>query len=503
MNFADAIKNEQKWTRTENGAVALNTTGTALLDLFSTIGALRQREPIEIETMVEEAYKEDALNTVKCLFYARDVREGLGERDTFRIALRYLAINHPEAVIGNINLISEYGRWDDIYCLVGTPCEDKMWSVVKAQFDKDIQDMNDGKPISLLAKWLKSVDTSSKESKVLGRLTAEKLNLVNDKTDWKKYTPYRFYMSAMRSYLKVVEKKMCYNDWGEIKYDEVPSRAMKIYGDAFSKHDEERYNEFLNKVSTGEAKINASTLYPYDLVRKYWTSIGWNRRLVNSENGTVEALWSNLPNYVAPGTNAIVIADTSGSMNSNSDGKPMDSALGLAIYFAEHNTGAYHNLWMNFSSMPSWQKLKGKSLLQKLRSINFDNWDGSTNLNAAFDLILETALKNNVTPDEMPKSIIVISDMEIDRCGNRQWTFYDHMKAKFATYGYEIPSVIFWNVNSRHDVFHADSDRKGVILCSGNSTTTFRSLINSVGMTPVEYMMSVLNSKRYEEVAIA
>lgn len=503
MNFADAIKNEQKWTRTENGAVALNTTGTALLDLFSTIGALRQRKAIEIETMVEEAYQEDALNTVKCLFYARDVREGLGERETFRIALRYLANKHPEAVKHNIHLLGEYGRWDDIYCLVDTPCEDAMWAMVSKQFNEDIIAMNNDKPISLLAKWLKSVDTSSEESKKLGRRGAEKLGLINTQSGWKRYTPYRFYLKTMRSYIKVVEKKMCSNEWGQIKYDEVPSRAMKIYGDAFSKHDEERYNEFLNKVSTGEAKINASTLYPYDLVRKYWTGIGWNRRVVNSENGTVEALWSNLPNYVTPGTNAVVIADTSGSMNSNSDGKPMDSALGLAIYFAEHNTGAYHGLWMNFSSMPSWQKLKGKSLLQKLHSIDFNNWDCSTNLNAAFNLILETAIKNNVTQDEMPKSIIVISDMEIDRSGNRQWTFYDHMRAKFAQFGYEIPSIIFWNVNSRHNIFHADSDRKGVILCSGNSTTTFKSLINSIGMTPVEYMMSILTSKRYEAVKIA
>lgn len=502
MNFADAIKNEQKWTLTENGAVALNTTGTALLDLFSTIGALRQREPIEIETMVEEAYKEDALNTVKCLFYARDVREGLGERNTFRIALRYLAINYPEAVRKNIHLIGEYGRWDDIYCLVDTPCEDAMWAMVSKQFNEDIIAMNNGKPISLLAKWLKSVDTSSEESKRLGRRGAEKLGLINTQSGWKKYAPYRFYLKTMRSYIKVVEKKMCSNEWGEIKYDEVPSRAAMIYREAFKKHDEERYDEFINKVNNGEVKINASTLYPYDIINKYMTGNYWNGYWSGVEDGTIEALWSNLPNYVAPNTNAVVIADTSDSMYTSAKGIPMCSAVGLAIYFAEHNTGAYHNLWMNFSNNPSWQKLNGSSLIQKLHSIDMRNWNGSTNLRSAFMLVLDTAVKNHVSQDEMPKSIVVISDMEIDNCGDMNWSFYDKMRAEFAQYGYEIPQIIFWNVDSRNNIFHADSRRKGVVLCSGNSTTTFKNLINSIGMTPVEYMMSVLGSKRYEAVKI-
>lgn len=498
MNFAEAIKNEQKWTRTENGAVALNTTSIALLDLFSTIGALRERNQVEIETMVEEAYKEDALNTVKCLFYARDIREGLGERNTFRIALKYLANNHPEAVKDNIHLIGKYGRWDDIYCLIGTPCEEAMWVVVASQIHKDIEDMNAGKPISLLAKWLKSVDTSSEESKRLGRLTAEKLYLVNPSSDWKRYTPYRFYLKNLRSYLKIVEKNMCNNTWDKINYEEVPSRASMIYRNAFNKHDKERYSEFINAVNSGEKKINASTLYPYDIIEKY-VNWGWGSYWSKEDDLTVEALWKNLPNYIKPGTNAVVIADTSGSMA----GRPMNSAVGLAIYFAQRNTGAYHNLWMNFSSNPSWQIIKGTQLYQILNNINMGNWNSSTNLHAAFNLILDTAIKNHVSADEMPKSIIVISDMEIDQCGDRNWTFYDLMRARFAFNGYEIPQVIFWNVNSRHDVFHADSNRKGVILCSGQSTTTFKNLINSIGMTPVEYMMSVLGSNRYEAIKIA
>ena len=494
MDFSEAIKNEQKWTLTENGAVALNTTGTALLDLFGTIGALRSRKPIEIETMLEDAYNEDPLNTVKCIMYARDVREGLGERRVFRIALKWFAKRNPQAVIKNIALIAEYGRYDDYYELIDTPVENAMWNYLHQVFRQDAANMGvnkfngQSKPVSLLAKWLKTADASSKKTRQLGILTAKKFGMTV-------YT-YKRMVRALRKYLEVVEPKMCANEWSKIDYSAVPSRASMLYKNAFMRHDEDRYTEFIDKVNKGEAKINASTLYPYDILERYSIDSGWATRYSEVEDPAVEALWKNLPNYVEPGTNAVVMADTSGSMN----GRPMNSAVGLAIYFAERNTGAYHNLWMNFSDTPKWQKLRGKTLCQKLNNMDMDNWDNNTDLHAAFKLVLNTAIKNNVSQDEMPKSIIVISDMEIDSCGDRNWTFYDQMRSEFAERGYQIPQIIFWNVNSRHDVFHADKTRKGVILCGGQSTTTFKTLINSVDMNPVEYMMSVLNSKRYEKV---
>lgn len=222
-------------------------------------------------------------------------------------------------------------------------------------------------------------------------------------------------------------------------------------------------------------------------------------RLGDDEKKVLEAQWSQLPNYVEPGTNAVVIADTSGSM----DGRPIATAVGLAIYFAQHNTGAYHGLWMNFSSHPSFQRIKGEKLETILNNINYDNWGSSTNCEAAFEMILNTAIQNRVSPDEMPKSLIIISDMEFDSCGGRQWSFYDQMRFRYAQAGYEIPQVVFWNVNSRHDVFHADASRKGVILCSGSSTSTFKQLIGSVSMTPEEFMHKVIDSDRYKAITIA
>lgn len=497
MNFADVIKNETKWTLTENGAVALNTTSNKVLDLFSTIGSLRETSDERITTLVSEAYSENPDLAMKTLFWARDIRGGAGERNVFRVAIKWLATYHPDSVRKNIKYFGEYGRFDDLYCLVGTPVENDMWTYVRSQLITDMKMYQAGESVSLLAKWLKTADASSANTRKMGIYTAKKLGL--------SVYVYKRMVRKLRKRIKIVESQMCAQDWDKIQYDEVPSRASMIYRDAFKRHDEERYSNFINKAISGEVKINASTLYPYDLIEKY-ESDGW-RSYWKEEDASLEALWKNLPNYVEPGTNAVVIADTSGSMM----GRPMNSAIGLAIYFAERNTGPYHNLWMNFSTHPSWQQLRGETLQQKLHSINMDNWDGSTNMEAAFRLVLDTAIKNGVKPEEMPKSIIVISDMEINTWGGwgsggqsyllGSWTFYDKMRADFAAHGYEIPQVIFWNVNSRHDVFHADSTHKGVVLCSGQSTSTFKTLMNSINETPVEYMMRVLGAERYAVIA--
>lgn len=488
MNFATAINNETTWTRTENGAVAKNTSGDALVDLFGTIGSLRRADDLRVQTLFEEAFKEDPLNATKILFYARDIREGLGEREIFRKLIKYAADKHPDVVMKNIMYFGEYGRFDDLYCLIGTKMESDMWHFMKLQFDADVANMNEGKQVSLLAKWIKTPDASSKKTRELGILTAVKLG----------YSVYAFkrLLRKLRKYIDVTEVKMSANKWNEITYSQVPSRAMTLYRNAFVKHDEERFHDFINKVETGEEKINASTLYPYDLVEKIF-GFGYFNAVI-ADDPVVEAQWKALPNYVEPGTNAIVIADTSGSMH----GRPMYSALGLAIYFAERNVGAYHDLFMSFSNKSTIHKIKGDGLAQKLRSIDMSDWGGSTNLHRAFTNVLEIAVRNHVPAEEMVKSIIVISDMEIDYCGDDDWTFYDQMRAEYAANGYEIPNVIFWNVNSRNDVFHADKDRKGVQLVSGQSATTFKQLVDSIGLTPYELMMKVIGSERYAKIEL-
>ena len=483
MDFANALKEESKFTRTENGAVALNTTSDARLDLFGTIGALRDADENRITTLFSEAYAQDKLFATKIAFYARDIREGLGERKTFRTIIRYMAEHHPEALRPNLDLIGVFGRYDDLYELIGTPLEDDMWKVMKNQFEEDWKNILTGNSaISLLGKWIKTADASSPKTRKLGILTAHKLG----------YSVFEFkrMVRSMRKRIGVVESLMSAGKWTEIKYPEVPSRAMMIYRRAFVKHDPDGFSEFINKADKGEVKINASTLYPYDIVEKI---------LYGRENNKVlEAQWKALPDYIEQGTNALIMADASGSMC----GRPMATSIGLAIYFAERNTGAYHNLFMTFSSNPQIVTLKGETLHQKIKNVENADWGGNTNLKAAFEKVLDIAEKNNVSQEEMPKAIVVISDMEIDYCGDKNWSFYDKMEKKFQKAGYVIPNVIFWNVYSRHDLFHADATRKGVQLASGQSVTVFKQVLQNLGYNPVEAMENTINSERYDCITV-
>lgn len=501
MNFAEVMREEATHTYTENGAKAKNTSGDNLVDLYATIGALRTADDSRVTRLFDDAYSEDALLATKILFYARDVRGGLGERKIFRTILKHAAMHHPEAVRPNLDLIGVFGRYDDLYCLIDTPLENEMWQEMKRQLNEDIKDDANDCAISLLAKWIKTPDTSSKESRKLGCLTAKKLG----------YSVYNFkrVLRRLRKRIGIVESLMSAKEWDKIKYSEVPSRAMKIYRKAFLKHDNDRFLQFTQKALTGEEKINSGTLYPYDIIEGLLTD-AWNFRAKHDD--ILEAQWRQLPNYVIPGAHAIVMADTSGSMS----GRPICTALGLAIYFAERNVGPYKDTFLTFSKRPHFQYLRGNTLAQKINSLNMEDWDSNTDLKLAFDYILSNAIQYQVKPEDMPKALIVVSDMEIDSCeshsrysrwdtaygDNSSWSFYEDVKKEYAAKGYEIPAVIFWNVASRHDVFHADANRKGVQLVSGQSTAVFKQLMESIGTTAYEAMLKVLNSERYSEVTV-
>ena len=488
MKFSDAIRKDARTVLTENGQLAHNTTGDKLLDFYSTVGAIRNADKVRKETLYDEAYAEDPLMATKILFYARDVRGGLGERQTFRELLKYASKHHPGSIEPNIPLIAEYGRFDDLYSLIDTPVEKKLWEYVNSQLTIDLNNMDEDKPISLLGKWLKSIDASSTESRRLAYYTADKLGMDP--------ASYKMTLRRLRKYLDIVERHMVRNEWGLINYEGVPSRASMIYRKAFARHDKKRYDSYIFDVNSGKTKINASTLYPYDIVEKYYCGYGFTDNFFKEADDTVEALWKNLPNYVEPGTNAIVIADVSGSMQ----GRPICSAIGLAIYFAERNTGVYHNLMMSFSSSSTVHEIKGTTLLQKIHSINMRDWGMNTNLEAAFDNILDIAIRGNVKPEDMVKSIVIISDMEIDACCGG--FFYDEMRNRYKRYGYELPNVIFWNAYSRHDTFHTDKNRKGVQLASGQSAATFKAIMACVGLTPLEAMYKVIGSERYEAIKV-
>lgn len=487
MNFADALREERKWTETENGAVAKNTTDHPLLDLFATIGALRTRSDDEIIKKFILASHEDKQGALRCLFYARDVRGGLGERNTFRVIYKYLGDAMPDVVAEYLFLVPEMGRFDDFYALINTKAEPAMWDYVKQQLELDRKSMEEEKPCSLLAKWLKKADSRSTDTKALGIYTAKKLGMsVYD---------YKRLCNKLRRYIDVVEIKMTEKDWSKIEYAKVPSKAMLNYRNAFDKHDSERYQEFINKVNSGEEKINSATLYPYDIVLKC---------IQGESSDTLDALWKNLPNYVEEGQNVFVMVDVSGSMKTPNN-QPLASSIGLGIYFAERNVGPYHNLFMTFSERPQIVSLDGyEGICNKIRFVQKTDWGYNTNLTKAFELLLSVSVRNNVAPEDMPSSLVIITDMEIDRAdghGDRE-TYATYMGRRFEEHGYKLPKLVFWNVNSRNDTFLADASNSNTILVSGQSTSTFKNLIGCLDKTPVEMMYDVLNSERYAVIKV-
>ena len=497
--FVAAAKAEENKTLTENGHFAYKSTTDKLLDLFSTIGSLREADRERVCRLFDEAYSEDPLLATKCLFYSRDIREGLGERKTFRTLLIHNATYHPECIEPDLDLIGVFGRYDDLYSLIGTPLEDNMWEEMKKQFLEDLDNLENGNVVSLLAKWIKTPDASSEKTRALGILTAKKLG----------YSVYDFkrLLRKLRKKINIVEAHMCAKEWDQIKYSEVPSRAMFIYKNAFMRHDEENFNNFINKAINGEVKINSSTLYPYDLVKPYLLENEWGYDdITEVAEKTYEAQWRALPNYIEGENNVIVMADVSGSMTSNKC-QPLASSIGLAMYFAERNHGAFKNLYMTFSEQPHFVNVKGDTLRSKIDCISHEDIGYNTDMVAAFEFLLNTAINGKVPAEDMPKTIIAISDMEIDTATtgfarNFKSDFYDEVKDLYEEAGYEVPVLIFWNVNSRHDTFLVDNKRKNVLLCSGSSTTTFKYILNSIGMTANEMMLKVLNSERYEAITI-
>lgn len=478
-------------TYTQNGATARTTTGNPILDLFAILGSIREKDEDEIQKKYAVSWNFDPNLAIKLPFYCRNIRGGLGERKTAKVMLKWLAINHPEVMIKNLPNISKFGRYDDYFCLIDTPVENAMWDYLRAVIYKDIKDMEDGKPISLAAKWMKSINTSSEESVKIAKKTAIKFGL----------TPaeYRKMLSAMREYIDVVERKMSKNEWYKIDYSKLPAKAMLKYRKAFDKHSSDRLKEFLRKVESGEEEIKADTLYPYDLVGKYLKGYTSPR----SEDSVVEAQWKALPNYISGENNVLVMADISGSMMC-CNGRPMQTSVGLAIYFAERNKGDFEGLYMTFSSRPSFLKVnKNLSLLKNVNAVKCNGMGYSTNLEAAFMLVLDTCVKNNVPQKDVPKAIVVVSDNEID-CykSGRDLDFVTEMMTRFRDAGYDMPKLIFWNVESHGNVYHANMKNPYVQFYSGQSVSTFKSVLSFIETDAVTAMINTLNDPMYDSVVI-
>ena len=500
MNFIDAMEKQSNFKETENGATALESTTSKVLDLFALGGAMRGRSESDIIDLFSKAYAENKLQALKVAFHLRDIIEGQGERRFGRIVLEYLAKTDPTTLRKNMELIPEYGRWDDLYSLVGTSLEEDMFNFVRKQLNIDLRTEHP----SLLAKWLKSENASSFETKKLAKRTRLALDMTPKR--------YRTTLSKLRKKIGIVETLITEGNFDVIDYATVPGGAGLKYRPTFYRNDEERYSAFVNKIVEAPKEelvksvktFKAKTLYPYQIVSK-----ARRCHLNQNEVNELEAYWRSLPDYLAgKEVNALVIVDTSGSMTGYGDEvAPIDVAISLGMYFAERNTGQFKDYFMTFSERPTLQKLVGNNIVEKARNLNQAKWQMNTNLESALETVLDTAVKNNLTQSELPAKLIIVSDMEFDSCvrGNeygRKLTFLQKMRVKYSQYGYVMPSIVFWNVNARNNTIHAAKDDRDVQLISGMSANTFVNLIKSVATTPYDLMLEVVNSPRYEAIII-
>lgn len=489
---------------TENGAIGYRTSGKNLLDLNFKVSSLRNNSEDNVIKAFKLAFFEDKELALKWIFYARDIRGGLGERRLFRLVIHYLIKEYPEYAKKFLSYIPEYGRYDDLIDVifdsngsVDVPSDivKIVKDIITKQLRQDVASMNKNNPISLLAKWLPSENASSVVTKRKAKNIINILGL-NKRA-------YRKALSKLRKYIDIVETKMSAKEWADIKYENVPSRANLIYNSAFLRNDEARRREFLSKVEKGETKINATTLYPHDIVHKY-TINNWYSGKTKSLDKTLEALWKALPENEIE--NTMVVADGSGSMNchlSNTTITAHDVANALAIYFAEHSKGGFKDTFITFGRIPRILNLSKAGSLKEKIDITLSNTDCSnTNIEAVFDLILTTALNNNMTQEDMPKNILIISDMEFD---GEQFNFnknlFKAIEEKFNVNEYKLPRLIFWNVCGRTNTIPVVENNLGVALVSGFSTNIAK-MVMSGETNPYKCLLEVLMSERYSPITI-
>lgn len=473
-------------SRTLNGMLTNSTSSNACVDLFFVIGAMRSQRNNktrmeELTIMFDKAYRENSLVAMKILFWARDVRGGAGERDVFKTIVKHLAVNNTEALMKNLTIIPEYGRFDDLFAVFNTPAERAAIEYIMAIM------LGENQMKALCAKWLPRLG---------GKISADKKLIANKIRVAMGLTP-KEYRQLVASLTNVVETAMCNKDFSSIDYQKVPSLAMSRYLKAFGKNDQERFGAYISAVEKGEAKINSSAIYPYDVIKS----------LSSGNESAANVQWNALPNYLDGNTESIIpMVDVSESM-AGYEGKITDSltaydvAVSLGMYIAERTEGTFKDHFITFTSQPTLQSLSG-SLSQRLRQIKGPK-GYDTNIAAAFNMLLDAAIRGRVPQSHMPSKILIISDMEFNNSYIRgtEVSAWNMISEKYRAAGYTRPNVVFWKVNSISSGNNpVKFDQSGAALISGFSPAILKSVLSGDILSPERVMLKTINDPRYSKV---
>lgn len=490
--FSSLLEQATNVAYTENGAISNASTLNSVLDLFSQGGAMRTRTEDVRYQFIANALGENFELGLRTIFYLADVRGGQGERQLFKIALKVLADRYPKQLVKIVDLIPEFGRWDYLYELKGTKVEEAMIQVMRNEHTR----CNLTGETSLMYKWIKSPNTSSAKSRELGRWTAQVLGY---ESNFHGIHQFQKMLAQKRAQLgdAVVETKMSRGKFHLIDYSKVTSKAGLCYKTSFFKRDQARYEQFHNRVEKGEVKINVGTLYPHEIVCKYDE--------VRGVDNALENMWNALQDFIKSEENILTMVDVSYSMNSiisnGSRVRAIDVSRALGIYTAQHIKGAFKNKAILFSSQPKFIDFDrvGSKLIDYINYIKRFNDCSNTDLQASFDLVLKTAIANKIPESEMPTKILIISDMEFDATRYNA-TNLDVIKAKYASAGYKMPQLVYWNVCARTQQFPATKFDKGVAMVSGYSPSLLADILQGDIVDPIVSMLKVINKPRYDVV---
>lgn len=510
QEMLETMKAQEK-SYSENGAIMYKSSGKELLDFNFNITSMRSWDYKDIENAFAKVYYENPVVAVKYWFYNLDCREGLGERNISKGIMKWMVNNHPEIVEKVYKFIAEYNRWDTLI-LLADPQFNKNEKLrqtivewIKIHFIHDIMHAYDEESISLLGKWMPSENASSKETKRMARQLMQDINI----------TPrnYRRCLSALRRKLSVVERDMSANNWSNIDYESVPSKANLNYANAFYRHDTERRQKYLDSLIKGTSKINAKVLAPYEICHSYGGSYGYG---VKPYDEALEQMWKALPQYQL--NDVLVIRDGSGSMTDrvSSSISCLDVATSIAIYAAEHNSKNWYNKFITFSSNPKFVDMSHcNSLRDKILYCNTFDECSNTDIYKTMKLILNTAVSKGYKQSQLPKTILIVSDMQFDAYEIPYWTqrsthehgFFNYDKTLFEAiqneykkFGYKLPKIVFWNVDSRgNKTIPIQQNDCGLTLVSGFSTNIFQMVLGEE-LDPYKQLLSILNSKRYKVI---
>lgn len=509
------IEKTNNLQQTENGALGYSTTGNGLVDLNFSVPSRHSNVKTDDLMKFDASLETDYIDTVKWMFFLRDIKGGLGERDSFVNLFLEFWKKHPEDALLVLHFVPEYGRWKDLFDMLQFIDDDStlangIYNTVIDQFKEDILNKVNRKPISLLAKWMPSINSSSKSRRIAVRV-CRRMGLT--------FADYRKSLSELRRYLDVTEVKTCSNEWGSIDYNKVSSNANARYNNAFYKHDQDRRQQYLDDLNNPDKEkktvMHAENLYPYEVYAKY--SHDYYNRVLDPG---VEAMWNNLKNIESVGS-CLVVCDGSGSMTANIPGsksEAIDVSRSLSVFFSERCSGEYKDKVIEFSRTPRYIDLSDcGSLFAKVRKLHKYNDCSNTNIEKVFDLVLKTAVDNHLPQTDLPDSILIVSDMEFDcaceysvysygvndvahmQVMNKYKTLFETIGEKWSALGYKLPKLVFWNVMSRTNTVPVSENEAGVILVSGFSVNNIK-LVMSGETDPYKALKTILDGERYTKI---